>query len=134
MKTNNYPNWLVPIKIAKKLKKIGFDKECAFVCTLSNEIGFITKNEGYYHYLDEVNFDNYNKIRIVSVPTWTDIFEWFRERGFHITLENHEDITRFMFYNMKISEGRHFKGEFSDYNDASEALVNKLIEVYENNI
>nr|DAV49333.1 MAG TPA: hypothetical protein [Caudoviricetes sp.] len=130
MKTNNYPNWLVPIEIAKKLKEIDFDKECAFVCTLSNEIGFITKNEGYYHYLDEVNFDNYNKIRIVSVPTWTDVFEWFREKGFKITIENHEDSTKIMFYNMTISNGKHFKWELSTYEQACETLVEKLIEIY----
>ena len=30
MKTNNYPNWLVPIDIAKKLKEIGFNTNTVF--------------------------------------------------------------------------------------------------------
>ena len=66
--------------------------------------------------------------------TWEQVFEWFRDRGFRISLENHEDSTKFMFYNMKISEGKHFRGEFSSYEKAREELINKLIEVYENSI
>ena len=39
-----------------------------------------------------------------------------------------------MFYNMKINEGKHFKGKFSSYEETREALVNKLIELYGNSI
>ena len=28
MQNNNYPNWLVTLKIAKQLKKIGFNEPC----------------------------------------------------------------------------------------------------------
>ena len=31
METNNYPSWLVPIDIAKKLKEIGFNEACPFI-------------------------------------------------------------------------------------------------------
>lgn len=31
MKNNNHPNWLVPIKIAKRLKKIGFNTNTVFL-------------------------------------------------------------------------------------------------------
>nr|DAK47325.1 MAG TPA: hypothetical protein [Caudoviricetes sp.] len=31
METNNYPSWLVPLDIAKKLKKIEFDTPCTFL-------------------------------------------------------------------------------------------------------
>ena len=35
-----------------------------------------------------------------------------------------------MFYNMEINDGKHFKGEFSNYEEAREALVNRLIKEY----
>ena len=36
METNNYPNWLVSVEQAKKLKEIGFDLPCAFVLTTNS--------------------------------------------------------------------------------------------------
>ena len=35
-----------------------------------------------------------------------------------------------VFYNMKINEGKHFKGEFSNYEEAREELVKTLIQTY----
>ena len=33
---------------------------------------------------------------------------------------------------MKIDEGKHFKGEFSTYEQAREALIKELIRIYKN--
>lgn len=30
MKINNYPNWLVPLEIAEKLRNINFNEKCYF--------------------------------------------------------------------------------------------------------
>lgn len=140
MKTNNYPSWLVLIEQAKKLKEIGFDEYCIFYTR-------VPKKDEISGYIISVCHDPYDRMTSgirnrdhidtnttfgVSIPTWEQVLEWFRKKGFRISLENHEDSTKFMFYNMKINEGKHFKGEYSNYEEAREALVNKLIEVYEN--
>ena len=130
MKNNNYPNWLVPIEIAKELKEIGFDLPCAFVLTNKDRLGFTTEGEGNYHLFDDLDLNSNSESSLVCIPTYEQVFEWFREKGFRISLENHEDSTKFMFYNMKINEGKHFKGEFSNYEEAREELVKTLIQTY----
>ena len=132
MKENNYPSWLVPVEIAKKLREIGFDKECIFVLTKSNKIGFTTKEDNQYYLFEEVNLNSNLENSLVCIPTWEQIFEWFRNKGFRITIENHEHSTEIMFYSMAISNGKHFKWELPTYEQARETLVEKLIEIYKN--
>lgn len=132
MKNNNYPTWLVPLEIAKELKDIGFDIPCVFVLTNKDKIGFTTKGNNQYHLFEELDLNSNSEGSLVCIPTYEQLFEWFREKGFRISLENHEDSTKFMFYNMKINEGKHFKGEFSNYEEAREALVKALIQTYKN--
>ena len=139
METNNHPNWLVPIHIARKLKEIGFDIPCTFLWDSSED------SNNLRCYLDEHPEEegvylpacfNYNAPNTsgyyiyTSLPTWEQVLEWFREKGFRIFLENHEDSTKFMFYNMGINEGKHFKGEYSNYEEAREALIREMINIY----
>lgn len=140
MENNNCPNWLVPLDLSRKMKSIGMSNSEILVCNddyygwYRNEEMYDYDNDGeliIYTALDAYKCENPN---LEPTYTWEQVFEWFRDRGFRISLENHEDSTRFMFYNMKINEGKHFKEEFSSYEKAREALVNKLIEVYENSI
>lgn len=140
MKNNNYPTWLVPLDIAKELKEIGFDEPTLFhyyendfdVTIETNSYYDEGEAQGYLHfYISAFKEENFNRDKkCISIPTWEQVFEWFREKGFNITLENHEDSTKFMFYNMKINEGKHFKGEFSNYEEAREELVKTLIQTY----
>ena len=137
MNTKKYPTWLVSVEQAKKLKEIGFDEYCVFYTRVhKDEISDCLISVCYDHYgRMTTGVRNRGHIDIdtsfgVSLPTWEQVLEWFREKGFRISLENHEDSTKFMFYNMEINEGKHFKGEYSNYEEAREALVNKLIEVY----
>ena len=51
METNNYPNWLVNVGQAKRLKEIGFDIPCAFVLTNKDRIGFTTNERVIITYL-----------------------------------------------------------------------------------
>ena len=126
MNTENYPTWLVPLDIAKELKDIGFDTPCSFyydeeLLKISpwhdEEFAVTNWNDKLFHYC-------------VSLPTYEQVFEWFRERGFRISLENHEDSTKFMFYNMEIEDGKHFKGKSSNYNKARKSLIKELINNY----
>mgnify|MGYP001682155898 CR=1 len=136
MKTENYPSWLVPLEIAKSLKEIGFNKPTQN--TTSSDIleskRYKEENKIYsQNYILKGSSYNANNTKGgISIPTWEQVFEWFREKDFRITLENHKDSTKFIFYNMKIKEGKHFKGEFSTYEEAREKLAEQLIKVYKN--
>ena len=140
MKTNNYLSWLVPIEIAKKLKKIGFNEECCFVFVYKDEnVCLMTKNKAQYHYIDDINKDNYNrKVDIYSIPTWEQVFEWFREKGMFHSICIVEDLLEGVKYFE--TEIRDNNGDIicilhrATYEEAREALVNKLIELYGNNI
>lgn len=136
MKTENYPSWLVPLEIAKSLKEIGFNKPTQN--TTSSDIleskRYKEENKIYsQNYILKGSSYNANNTKGgISISTWEQVFEWFREKDFRITLENHKDSTKFIFYNMKIKEGKHFKGEFSIYEEAREKLAEQLIKVYKN--
>ena len=77
MKNNNYPNWLVPLEIAKELKEIGFDIPCSFyydekllkISPWHDEEFIVTNwNDKLFRYC-------------VSLPTHEQVFEWFIEKG-----------------------------------------------------
>lgn len=156
MKNNNYPNWLVPTYIAKKLKKIGFNEPCLVenVETHSEDYNFINfeeemcsevsvqledvvfiKNE----YLED-NLGLYKDLILkTAIPTWEQVFEWFREKGFdsYIGLENLPYPNEGIYYYFEISKPNLYRinqldwqGEFDDYNEAREALVKVLIQTY----
>ena len=124
MKNKNYPNWLVPLEIAKELKEIGFDMVCQNWHVYES---FISVN---FTYLDRYRKNNYD---VTTIPTWEQVFEWFRNKGFIITLIDYEDESKFSFYNMKIKGGVHYASTFKTYEEAREALINKLIETYKTN-
>lgn len=104
MKTNNYPSWLVPIDVAKKLKEIGFNEPCLVenVETHSEDYNFINFKEEMYSeaivLLEDVEFvsnkDLKDKLGIyknfvlrTAIPTWEQVFEWFRKKGLHSHIE-----------------------------------------------
>ena len=136
----NYPNWLVPLDIAQELKAIGFDEPCTFAidytpliepflvqhCNKGHNVVFCGEMKNLtYKTLDKNLLD-----KIAIIPTWEQVLEWFRDKGFMITLINYEDESKFSFYNMKIRGGVHYAEAFKTYEQAREELVYKLIEIY----
>ena len=90
---NTYPNWLVPIEIAKKLKEIGFDEPCLITNHSYDDVEkqFITFNEDSCSNISvdisecvfkrNSDFDDAHNpcnVEIISVPTWEQVFQWFR--------------------------------------------------------
>ena len=138
MNTQNHPNWLVPLEIAKELKTIGFNKPCHFYFLYyhgwemlkkrGDEYGFITSNSCRAYVVE-----NHNGIGNLSIPTWEQVLEWFREKGFMITLINYEDESKFSFFNMKIKGGVYYAGAFYTYEEARGELVKTLIKTYKTN-
>nr|DAV13853.1 MAG TPA: hypothetical protein [Caudoviricetes sp.] len=136
MKNNNYPTWLVPIEIAKELKEIGFKEKClCYWHEYFHRIECSTDDEDrlcpeYYDY----NTDE----STTSLPTWEQVFEWFREKGYesYIRLESHAHFDEGNYYYFEITKSNlcqlDWQGDFDDYNEAREALVKALIRTYKN--
>ena len=130
MNNKNYPNWLVPLEIAKELKEIGFDMVCQNWQAYES---FVSVN---FTYLDRYRKNNYD---VTTIPTWEQVFEWFREKGFdsYIGLERLPYPDEGVYYYFEISKPTLYsinqldcQGDFADYNEAREVLVKTLIQTY----
>ena len=146
MKNNNYPNWLVSLDIAIKLKEIGFDKPSPFVLQYG-EVQILTCYDFWHAGVIDIevtidkDLERVNSDETTVVPTWEQVFEWFREKGFdsYIGLESHPYPDEGIYYYFEISKPNlyrinqlAFQGDFDDYNEAREALVKALIQTYKN--
>lgn len=146
MKNNNYPNWLVSLEIAKELKEIGFDEPTLFhyyendfdVTIETNSYYDEGEAQGYLHfYLSAFKEENFNRDKkCISLPTWEQVFEWFREKGFvsFIKIDNQSMFDEGCYYCYVITNERgktiDCESDFDDYNEAREALVKALIQTY----
>lgn len=134
MKNNNYPNWLVSLEIAKKLKEIGFKEKClCYWHEYFHRIECSTDDEDrlcpeYYDY----NTDE----STTSLPTWEQVFQWFRSKGYHgIIAARGEDGENE--YSYCIDYLNELSSDFEQdshltYEEAREALVKALIQTYKN--
>ena len=149
MKNNNYPSWLVPLEIAKELKEIGFNEYCPFfVYPNDDEVfisGTVTVEEDW---LDEDNYGEviidlsvtecgkFNKFNFQTIPTWEQVFQWFRSKGYHgIIAARGEDGENE--YSYCIDYLNELSSDFEQdshltYEEAREALVKALIRTYKN--
>ena len=158
MKNNNYPTWLVPIEIAKELKEIGFNEPCLVenVETHSEDYNLIGFEEqilfDVHVMLEEIVFvknqdlkDEFGIYKTfvlrTAIPTWEQVFEWFREKGFesHIGVESLPYPDEGVYYYFEISKPTLYsinqlysRGEIDNYEEAREALVKALIQTYKN--
>lgn len=90
--TNN-EEFLVPVSIAKKLKEIGFDSPCLFIYRNGEiflegiaSVGFSLdpNNTDFVATLDQLEgTTNQEGTDWVTIPTYEQVFAWFRERGIH---------------------------------------------------
>ena len=125
--TQIYPTWLVPLDIALQLKEIAFNKDCAFYYDER-----LLRISPYHD--EEFSTTNWNDKRYfrdcVSLPTWEQVFAWFREKGYKITFKDINIGTQCAFYHLDIKEGHTFSHFAEKYEKAREVLVMKLIEVH----
>lgn len=156
MNNKNYPNWLVPIEIAKELKEIGFRNEnCLFKFDRFSGLIFFnekvdkTLNNSYViisieEFMKEMTIEEINNYHfhsdfglLTDIPTWEQVFEWFREKGLEcfIEIEYQSTFEECCYYCYVITNPRgktiDCKSYFDDYNEAREALVIELIRTYQ---
>lgn len=154
MKNNNYPDWLVSLDIAIKLKEIGFNEYCPFFVYPKNDdneyddevfiSGTVTVEE---EWLDEDNYGEviidlsvtecgkFNKFNFQTIPTWEQVFEWFREKGYHGVIAVGDESGEVNEYSYCINYLNELQSDFEQdshltYEEAREALVKALIRTY----
>ena len=147
MKNNNYPNWLVPLDIAKELKEIGFNEPTLFhyyendfdVTIETNSYYDEGEAQGYLHfYISAFKEENFNRDKkCISLPTWEQVFEWFRERGYHGIIAVGDESGEVNEYSYCINYLNELQCDFEQdshltYEEAREALVKALIRTYKN--
>ena len=132
MKIENYPNWLVPIEIAKKLKEIGFDKKCYFTVLPRGLCGAATFDADYLG-LQDANFKVSSMYGGYNLPFWTDVFEWFNQNGLFGVVEYEGNEIYVIKIIIKGSHSvRTDNKKYNSYYSCKCALINNLIELYKN--
>lgn len=122
----------VPYELALKLKELGFNEECgAYYSPMDNKlsnIGIVPISS-----------------RVLKAPLWQQAFDWFRERGYESEINRNipemesRGFKKYSFYIW--SEKTNPRGNFTDrklnsvdtYNEARQACLEKLIEMYKKN-
>jgi hypothetical protein len=141
MKNNNYPTWLVSLEIAIKLKEIGFDKPSPFVLQYG-EVQILTCYDFWHAGVIDIevtidkDLERVNSDETTVVPTWEQVFEWFRSKGYHgVIAARGEDGENE--YSYCIDYLNELSSDFEQdshltYEEAREALIKALIRTYKN--
>lgn len=153
MNTNNYPNWLVPVELAERLKNAGFDEPCLVYSAkhiqISKNLFIAFKDEieasttsVYLKNCEQYKNSYFKKelknVNIFSIPTYTQVFEWFINKGLVGIISTNEILNEGdPLYYVQIDDtnknGNYYDiGYAKTYKEAREILVNNLIEIYKN--
>lgn len=136
MENKNHPNWLVPLEIARKLKEIGMTNSEILIrndgtsCWYSNEEMYDYDNNGeliIYTALDASKWENPN---LEPTYTWEQVFEWFREKEIVGTVRYLPILGKKIYIYVINAPFVSCEEEFLSYEEAREALVNRLIKEY----
>lgn len=134
----NYPTWLVTSEIAKELKGIGFNKSCILTCK-DDKLNIELFVEEYVPFTSKLYILKTNADRITNidfdfyVPTWEQVFEWFREKKLFTVIEYEgSDVYTFRIVIMNTPSVRTDNKKYFSYEEAREALIKELIRIYKN--
>lgn len=133
METNkNYPSWLVPIDIARKLKELGFKERCIFAYDEQQGLTIETSrlHESVIAF-DELLFDENDFDAVVSVPTYEQVFEWFANKdwlGVIISLDTSDYSYKVVHRNVLVVDVKNTY--IKSYSEIRERLVDVLISLY----
>ena len=143
----DYEEFLVPVEIAKELKEIGFDKPCFFsfnekvIGEIPLSFGkFLIKCNNHEAHLDGVIYGDKKVTDSYPIPTYEQVFAWFREKGVFHSITIVEDLIEGnIFFD---SEIRNTDADIvtmftrDTYEEAREELLKRLIKIYKdgNNI
>ena len=131
----NYEEFLVPVSIAKELKEIGFNEPCLFVLNPHNTL--ILSSE-----VHDKGIIDIRKIKprsngklgedFCSVPTYEQVFAWFREKGLYGNIEAGSKYNSIYIFSDSDLDMRN--NIYPTYEEAREELLKRLIKIYKENI
>lgn len=77
MDLEKIPSFVVPLYLAKQLKRIGFNEKVHFMYSFDEMCeGFMPTEP------DDMNSNQFESGLYLSLPTWEQVLEWFRKKGF----------------------------------------------------
>ena len=128
----NYPSWLVPIDVARMLKRLGFKERCIFVYDEQQGLTIETSrlHESVIAF-DELLFDENDFGDVVSIPTYEQVFEWFASRGWLgviISLDTYDYSYKVIYRNVLVLDVKNTY--IKSYSEIRERLVDVLISLY----
>ena len=131
----DYEEFLVPIEIAKELKEIGFDEQCLFVLNPHNTLILSSEvhGEGIID-IKKIKPRSNGKLGedFCSVPTYEQVFGWFREKGLYGNIEAGSKYNSiYIFSDNDLDMGNNI---YPTYEEAREELLKRLIKIYKENI
>lgn len=111
-------------EIAKQLKELGFDEP--YIAFYYYKRLILTRNKA----TDIAESDD-----IIKAPTWEQVFKWFRDKGFSISMTEFLYTFSYKIGTLDFSKqaGRIEAESFPTYEECRDALILKLIELYQNN-
>jgi hypothetical protein len=120
----------VPYELALRLKELGFDEPCfGYYYTLNGKDWKFAEKSEYNRLDDEINIGG--KFSLL-VPTFSQAFEWFREKhNQHCFIHYHSkpEYTFAVYNDIKMYWTLHEKISFNTYEEAELACLKKLIEI-----
>lgn len=129
----NYPSWLVPIDVARKLKELGFKERCIFAYDEQQGLTIETSrlHESVIAF-DELLFDENDFDAVVSVPTYEQVFEWFANKdwlGVIISLDTSDYSYKVVHRNVLVVDVKNTY--IKSYSEIRERLVDVLVRLYD---
>ena len=140
MKTNNHPNWLIPLEIARKLTKIGMTGSEIFIYNdgsygwCKSEQMYDNDRRGDFYTAEEIY--EFGNSKMEYTYTWEQVFEWFRNKGYKVNIDYvfHPDLKCKIGYLYEIIydfNWESYNSYFETYEIAREECLKKLIEIYD---
>jgi hypothetical protein len=126
----------VPYELALRMKQLGFNEYCFAGYRHSKWIGSDGPNSRYFHAQQFRNsmFDE-KQNEDCSSPLYQQAFRWFREKyklfgEINLTTKQ-EDVEVFEFFVLDINEPLFESNDYTNYEEAEQACLEKLIEIVE---
>jgi hypothetical protein len=133
----------IPYELALRMKALGFDESCFAIWSGINELNFsVTDTTRLYSSEFRINgsqscksYVNDFNSRRVAAPLYQQAFRWFREKyklfgEINLTTKQ-EDVEVFEFFVLDINEPLFESNDYTNYEEAEQACLEKLIEIVE---
>lgn len=134
MENNNHPNWLVPLEIARKLKDIGMNNSEIFIYNDDSygwcKSGQMYDNDRWGDFYTAEEIYEFGDPTMEYTYTWEQALEWFREKEIVGTVRYLPILGKKIYIYVINAPFVSCEEEFLSYEEAREALVNRLIKEY----